>query len=80
MMIQGRRASTRVASGSRGMDDSRTTWMRMAACSGSDPDALFVSGAAQREAARTCRTCPVWAACLAYALDHRIEYSVWRAG
>ena len=34
-------------------------WTTRAVCAGSDPDALFVTGAAQREAARLCQACPV---------------------
>lgn len=54
-----------------------TDWTVRAICSGSDPDALFVSGAAQRDAARMCEACPVRLECLADALDNQIEYGVW---
>ncbi len=46
-------------------------------CAGADPDTLFVTGAAQREAARLCQACPVRLECLADALDNQIEYGVW---
>ncbi len=52
-------------------------WGPRAACRKSEPDALFVQGAAQREATQICRRCPVVAECLADALDHRIEFGVW---
>lgn len=54
-----------------------TDWALRAVCSGDDPDALFVSGAAQRDAARICQACPVRLECLADALDNQIEYGVW---
>lgn len=53
------------------------TWTARAVCAGSDPDALFVTGAAQRDAARMCAGCPVKLECLADALDHQVEYGVW---
>ena len=52
-------------------------WTGKAVCAGGDPDTLFVTGAAQREAAKICQACPVRLECLADALDHRIEYGVW---
>jgi len=53
-------------------------WSLLAACrGGEDPDALFVIGAAQHEAKKICRGCPVRAECLAEALDGRIETGVW---
>jgi WhiB family transcriptional regulator, redox-sensing transcriptional regulator len=48
-----------------------------AACRGSDPDALFVQGAAQNRAKQICKGCRVRAECLADALDGRIEFGVW---
>lgn len=48
-----------------------------AACRTSDPDALFVQGAAQNQAKIICRACPVRIACLADALDNRVEFGVW---
>jgi len=57
---------------------SRTTeWAVRGACRASDPDALFVQGAAQNRAKAVCFSCPVRTECLADALDHRIEFGVW---
>lgn len=52
-------------------------WTLRAVCTSGDPDALFVTGAAQRDAARLCGGCPVKLECLADALDNRVEYGVW---
>ncbi|MDV3222048.1 WhiB family transcriptional regulator [Intrasporangium sp.] len=52
-------------------------WASQAACTGKDPDALFVRGKAQHEAKAVCKTCPVLAQCLAEALDNRTEFGVW---
>ena len=54
-----------------------TDWTTRAACRGSDPDALFVQGAAQNRAKAVCFGCPVRAECLADALDNRVEFGVW---
>lgn len=54
-----------------------SSWMPLALCRTSDPDALFVTGAAQREAAKICQACPVRLECLADALDNQVEYGVW---
>ena len=63
------------------MATSRTAWIEdwapHAACSGLEPDALFVQGAAQQQAKQVCLRCPVVAECLADALDNRIEFGVW---
>ena len=48
-----------------------------AACRATDPDALFVQGAAQNRAKTVCMGCPVRTECLADALDNRIEFGVW---
>src|SRR5690348_3223382 len=55
------------------MDD----WAPLGSCSKSDPDALFVQGAAQQTAKVVCQRCPVIAECLADALDNRTEFGVW---
>lgn len=52
-------------------------WTPLAACRTSQPDELFVQGAAQQQAKRICLLCPVVAECLADALDHRAEFGVW---
>ena len=51
--------------------------MSQALCRATDPDQLFVRGAAQRKAAVICRHCPVIAECGADALDNRVEFGVW---
>ena len=56
---------------------SGSEWTVKAVCALVDPDILFVTGAAQREAAKICGACPVRLECLADALDNRIEYGVW---
>jgi WhiB family transcriptional regulator, redox-sensing transcriptional regulator len=57
--------------------DARTAWVLQGKCLSTDPDKLFVRGAAQREAAAMCRDCPVIAECLADALDNEVEFGVW---
>lgn len=52
-------------------------WAPLGACAKSDPDALFVQGAAQQTAKIVCQRCPVIAECLADALDNRTEFGVW---
>ena len=52
-------------------------WTTQAACRSTDPDALFVQGAAQNRAKAVCTGCPVRTECLADALDNRIEFGVW---
>ena len=54
-----------------------TDWTTRAACKGTDPDELFVQGAAQNRAKLICRGCTVRTECLADALDNRIEFGVW---
>src|SRR5215510_11699320 len=54
-----------------------TDWTARAACKGTDPDELFVQGAAQNRAKLICRGCPVRTECLADALDNGIEFGVW---
>jgi WhiB family redox-sensing transcriptional regulator len=52
-------------------------WTSRAACKDTDPDELFVQGAAQNRAKLICRGCIVRTECLADALDNRIEFGVW---
>jgi WhiB family redox-sensing transcriptional regulator len=52
-------------------------WPSKAACRSSDPDQLFVQGAAQNRVKTLCISCAVRTECLADALDHRIEFGVW---
>ncbi|WP_263977102.1 WhiB family transcriptional regulator [Streptomyces sp. NK08204] len=52
-------------------------WTEHAACHATDPDELFVDGAAQHTAKAVCTGCAVRTECLAYALDNRIEHGVW---
>lgn len=53
------------------------TWAAQAACADDEPDALFVRGAAQREARVRCFTCPVRLECLIDALESNVTYGVW---
>ena len=57
--------------------EARLAWVAHARCRQTDPDELFVRGAAQRKAAVICRHCPVTAECGADALDNRVEFGVW---
>jgi len=64
------------------MPDGKTSgwvedWTTAAACRGTDPDELFVQGAAQNRAKGVCAACPVRTECLADALDNRVEFGVW---
>ena len=52
-------------------------WPARGRCAGTDPDALFVQGKAQRAAKAVCKNCPVLAECLADALDNRTQFGVW---
>jgi WhiB family transcriptional regulator, redox-sensing transcriptional regulator len=60
-----------------GAGEGRLTWVSKARCRSTDPDELFVRGAAQRKAAVICRHCPVIAECAADSLDNRVEFGVW---
>lgn len=64
------------------MSDWWTDWTEQARCAeagraGSDPDAMFVRGAAQREVREVCFACPVRMECLVEAFECRIEFGVW---
>lgn len=52
-------------------------WASKGACRTTDPDSLFVQGAAQNRAKAVCMSCQVRTECLADALDNRIEFGVW---
>jgi WhiB family redox-sensing transcriptional regulator len=52
-------------------------WSSRAACRTTDPDALFVQGAAQNRAKALCMGCVVRTECLADALDNEVEFGVW---
>ena len=52
-------------------------WTALSACRTSDPDELFVTGAAQNRAKAVCLGCPVRTECLSDALDNRVEFGVW---
>jgi WhiB family redox-sensing transcriptional regulator len=52
-------------------------WSRNAACKNTDPDLLFVQGAAQNRVKIICAGCNVRTECLADALDNEIEFGVW---
>ncbi|MSO27032.1 MAG: WhiB family transcriptional regulator [Candidatus Nanopelagicales bacterium] len=52
-------------------------WAADAACRGTDPDILFVQGAAQKRAKNICMGCPVRTECLADALDNGVEFGIW---
>ncbi len=54
-----------------------TDWASFAACRTTDPDTLFVQGAAQNRAKAICVGCDVRTECLADALDNRVEFGVW---
>jgi WhiB family redox-sensing transcriptional regulator len=57
--------------------EERIAWVSRALCRATDPDELFVRGAAQRKAAVICRHCPVMQECGADALDNKVEFGVW---
>lgn len=56
------------------------TWTVRAACaapSSDDRDAMFVQGAAQRDARVVCFACPVRLDCLLEALEEGMTHGVW---
>lgn len=55
----------------------RVEWITSAQCRKGDPDALFVTGAAQRRAKLICQRCPVMMQCRVDALDNKVEFGVW---
>ncbi len=75
--IDGAKGTTEQATGHPAMGALRQHWASKGRCVSTDPDALFVRGAAQQGAKLICQKCPVIAECLADALDNRTEYGVW---
>ena len=59
------------------MNAATKQWAELGSCRKSDPDALFVQGAAQNRAKAVCLGCVVRTECLADALDNRVEFGVW---
>jgi WhiB family redox-sensing transcriptional regulator len=59
------------------MSNNMYDWAARGACRTTDPDSLFVQGAAQNRAKAVCMSCSVRTECLADALDNRIEFGVW---
>ena len=53
------------------------TWAVRAACADTEPDALFVRGAAQRSVRTRCFGCEVRMECLADALNSQTSFGVW---
>lgn len=68
---------TSTDTGPRPIGGGNAEWTARAVCAGQDPDLLFVTGAAQRDAAKMCHGCPVKLECLADALDNEVEFGVW---
>lgn len=53
-------------------------WTEESLCAQTDPELFFPrKGESPRLAKEICRSCPVIEECLAYALDHDIEFGVW---
>lgn len=79
LQIVSRTTSSAVTSGSprTRVEGQNSEWTAQALCATQDPDLLFVTGAAQREAAKLCQGCPVKLECLADALDNEVEFGVW---
>lgn len=54
------------------------TWIALAKCNTMDPALFFPhDSVGVRRAKRICAICPVKLACLAYALDNRLNHGVW---
>ncbi len=66
-----------VASTPRAADAGDRAWVTKALCRETDPEELFVRGAAQRKATVICRHCPVMQECAAEALDNKVEFGIW---
>ncbi|WP_329126969.1 WhiB family transcriptional regulator [Streptomyces sp. NBC_01465] len=59
------------------MENERSNWRAVAACRGADAEPMFAESAQQKRAKVVCNQCPVRLACLAEALDERVEFGVW---
>lgn len=57
--------------------DTLLDWTLRSSCRSTDPDELFVTGAAQNRVKALCLGCPVRTECLSDALDNRVEFGVW---
>src|ERR1700732_2557976 len=57
--------------------EERITWVSKALCRTTDPDELFVRGAAQRKAAVICRHCTVMQERGEDAVDNKGEFGGW---
>ena len=53
------------------------SWVARALCASTEPDALFVQGASQRQIRLRCYECEVRIECLADALQSEANYGVW---
>jgi WhiB family transcriptional regulator, redox-sensing transcriptional regulator len=55
-------------------------WMSAANCASTDPELFYPErGGSTREAKAICRSCPVVADCLSYAMEHQERFGVWGA-
>lgn len=53
-------------------------WTADAVCARTDPEAFFPDvGGSNRQAKALCDTCPAKAPCLAWALEHNIQFGIW---
>ena len=72
-VIAGRHLTADIAVGLR-----NNNWMNLAKCKTMESEQFFAhDGDEVREAQRICAICPVKLACLAYALDNRLNDGVW---
>lgn len=52
-------------------------WQDHALCAGAGLDLFFPDGTDTQRAKSFCNVCPVWAECLAYAIDREEAHGVW---
>lgn len=58
--------------------DPDTAWTDDALCAQVDPELFFPeTGRSNKAAKKTCRSCPVRAECLDYALEHDERHGIW---